>query len=187
MEARNRWHKFAKKSKLIKMKKIFVLLLIACASSAALMAQDDTRFKFSVGPELSFATGTFADGYSFGIGATGQVEFYIQEKLYGTGTSGVIFYNGKSQGNGLKNTGLNIIPIKVGIKYFIAGSVYVGVQTGVGIINHQQGTYFAYTPLVGYEFKTNSDKALDASLKFDGYSGSGSSISSVGVRLAYIF
>lgn len=169
------------------MKKIFVLLLIACASSVTLMAQNDSRFKFSAGPELSIATGTFADLYSFGIGATGQVEFNLQENLFATGTTGIIFYNGKSIGNGNKKSGLNIIPIKVGVKYFIAGSVYVGAQTGVGIINKNLGTYFAYSPLVGYEFKTTSEKALDATLKFDGYSGSGSSISSVGVRLAYIF
>lgn len=171
------------------MKKIIVLFSISLFSATALMAQNDARFKFSTGPELAFATGTFGDSYSIGSGATGQAELNVQEKLYATVTSGFLFFNGKAVPgtNGIKYTDITIIPIKIGIKYFLVGGVYVAAQTGIGILNKGLGTYFAYSPLIGYEFMTNSARKIDASFKYDGYSGSSSSISALGVRVAYIF
>ena len=42
---------------------------------------------------------------------------------------------------------------------------------------------------MGYEFKTKSDKSIDATLKYDGYSGGGGigTIGALGIRLAYVF
>ena len=174
------------------MKKIILFGLIACSFSSNLKAQTDQKFKFSVGPELSIPTGTFSNGWSFGIGGTAQVEVPVQQNFNVTGTAGVILYNGKTVGNGLKNTSLTIIPIRVGGKYFFTSGIYGAAQLGIGIINRGNGTAFAYSPQLGYEFKTNSDKAIDLSLKYDGYSGKnalkeGYTFSALGIRVAYIF
>lgn len=164
-------------------------MLVVFLTSAMATAQNDSKFKISVGPELSIPTGTFSIGWSFGIGGTGQVEIKLQENLFGTATAGVVFYNGKSLGAGLKNTGLTIVPIRVGGKYFFTEGIYGAAQIGIGILNRNSGTAFAYSPQIGYEFKTRSDKAIDASFKYDGYSAKAAvgTLGAIGFRVAYIF
>lgn len=168
------------------MKRIILFALISFCTSMMAMAQDQAAFKFSVGPEIGLATGSFANTHSFGIGATAQAEISLKKNLYGTLTAGVISYNGKSYGAGLKFKGATILPFRAGVKYFLIGGVYGGLQAGVGFLNNAGGTAFAYSPQLGYEFKTKSGKAVDATFKYDGYSKDGT-ISALGFRLAYIF
>lgn len=169
------------------MKKIIVLMMGVICTSSLLMAQRDSKFRFSVGPELSFASGSFSETHSIGIGGTVQAEVSLQEHLYGTATFGLIAYNGKSSGAGYKYKGETILPLRVGVKYFFSGGIYGAAQLGLGILGgFYKGTSFAYSPQIGYEFKTKSDKALDASFKYDGYSKNGT-IGAIGFRLAYIF
>ncbi len=168
------------------MKKIIVFTLLAFFTSTMVMAQSDSKFRFSVGPELSFASGSFSNSHSIGIGGTAQAEISLQEHLYGTATFGLIAYNGKSSGAGYKYKGTTILPLRVGVKYFLSGGIYGAAQLGVGFLNNGGGTAFAYSPQIGYEFKTKSDKALDATFKYDGYSKDGT-LGAIGFRLAYIF
>ena len=170
------------------MKKIVICTFLSLLISGLVMAQDAQTFRFSVGPELGFATGTFANTHSVGIGATIQGEIPLQQNLYGTATTGFIAYGGKSIGGTTqKHNSQTIIPIKVGIKYFFIGGFYGAAQLGLGILgNYTKGTAFAYTPQIGYEFKTKSGKAVDATFKYDGYSKNGT-IEAIGFRLAYIF
>ena len=172
----------------MKMKKKVLLPFLALFIAGLANAQDAQKFRFSVGPELGFATGSFATTHSVGFGATVQGEIPIQQNLYGTATTGFIVYGGKSVGGtNLKATSQTIIPIKVGIKYFFIGGFYGAAQIGLGILgNYSKGAAFAYTPQIGYEFKTKSGKAVDATFKYDGYSKNGT-IEAIGFRLAYIF
>ena len=170
------------------MKRKVLLPFLALFISGFVIAQDAQKFRFSVGPELSFATGSFAITHSVGVGATIQAEIPLQQYLYGTATTGFVGYGGKSiASTNLKATSQTIIPIKVGIKYFFIGGFYGAAQIGVGILgNNAKGAAFAYTPQIGYEFKTKSGKAVDATFKYDGYSKNGT-IEAIGFRLAYIF
>lgn len=161
---------------------------MAFCSSSLLLAQSQPAFKFSLGPELGFASGSFSNTHSIGIGATVQAEVSLQEHLYGTATFGIISYNGKSVAyTGTKTTGQIIIPLRIGAKYFLSGGVYGAAQIGVGFLNNfYSGTSFAYSPQIGYEFNTKSGKALDVTFKYDGYSKNGT-IGAIGFRVAYIF
>jgi len=167
------------------MKKIFLFAVSVMLISSAGFAQQDNKFKFSVGAELGIATGNFSNGYSFGIGGTGQIEFPIQDKFRGTATGGIVFYNGKSIGNGVKNTGLTVIPIRVGGKYYITSSVYGALQLGVGFLNKGLGTAFAYSPQIGYEFLSKNNKPIDIGFKYDAYAKNGT-LGSLGIRLAFV-
>jgi len=171
------------------MKKIIVLIAVVICTSSILMAQRDSKFRLSVGPELSFASGSFSETHSIGIGGSAQAEISLQEHLYGTATFGLISYNGKSSGAGYKYKGETILPLRVGVKYFLSGGIYGAAQLGVGFLNNGGGTAFAYSPQIGYEFKTKSDKALDATFKYDGYSGKGNigTLGAIGFRVGYIF
>jgi len=174
------------------MKKIIVLMMVAICTSCIVMAQYSPGFRFSVGPELDLATGVFRQTHSVGVGASIQIEKSLQQNLYATASTGISIYGGKSTSGSYANKNVTIIPIKVGIKYFLVGGVYAAAQLGVGIFGNNtnfNGTHFAYTPQFGYEFKTKSGKAVDASFKYDGYSAGSSigTLESVGFRVAYIF
>lgn len=167
------------------MKKSVLLSLIGTCIITAAIAQKKDNVKLSVGAELAFTTGNFSNTHSFGIGGTGQLEIPIQEKLNGVAYSGIMFYNGKSAGAGLKNKGLTVIPVRVGVKYFLTGSVYTNLQAGLAFIGgYGTGTSFSYSPQIGYEFQTNSGKSIDLTFKYDAYTKG--SLSSFGFRLAYI-
>lgn len=162
-------------------------MMVAFCTSCMLMAQSDSKLRFSVGPELSFATGSFSETHSIGIGGTVQAEVSLKEHAYATATFGLIAYNGKSSGAGYKFKGETILPLRVGVKYFLSGGIYGAAQLGVGFLGgFYTGTSFAYSPQIGYEFRTNHDKALDASFKYDGYSKNGT-LGAIGFRLAYRF
>ena len=171
------------------MKKIIVCMMVALSSSSFILSQSQPGFKFSVGPEIGFATGSFSNSHSFGIGGTVQAEVSLQEHLYGTATFGIISYNGKSYGTGTKYKGETFLPLRIGAKYFFTGGVYGALQAGIAFLNNGGGTAFAYSPQLGYEFKTKSDKAIDATFKYDGYSGGNNigTVGAIGFRLAYIF
>ncbi len=170
------------------MKKIFlVITAMAFFSGAFAQQKAENSFRFSVGPEVGFATGTFNNTNSIGIGATIQGEFNVAAGTNITLTTGYISYTGRSAGAGIKYKAAGILPLKGGVKYFLSEGFYGAAQLGVGIFNNSRGTAFAYTPMLGYEFNTKTGKAVDASLKYDGYSLKNAAFGSIGFRLAYRF
>lgn len=176
------------------MKKLILSAFAIIALTVVSTAQSDRSFSFSAGAELGIATGSFSDSHSVGTGATIQAEIGLMDKLKGTATFGVLAYAGKSVtilGQKYKNPGQTILPLRIGAKYFLTEGIYAGAQLGVGFLgNSASGTAFAYSPLMlGYEFRTNSDKSIDATIKYDAYTGSNhiGTIGTFGLRLAYIF
>ena len=184
------------------MKKAF-LAIMGIAIFTASFAQkrlDEKKFHFSVGAELGFATGSFNNSHTVGIGGSAQAEYNVAPNTNVTLTTGVIGYAGrKAQGaNNLKYSASNIVPLKGGIKYFVNNGFYGAAQLGVAFFNNYVDVNstvpyngseqaLAFTPMIGYEFKSKSDKAFDASFKYDFYARQGGSFGSVGFRLAYKF
>lgn len=167
------------------MKKFTLLTLIGCSILTAGYSQKKDNIKFSVGAELALPSGSLSTTQSFGVGATGQLEIPVQEKLNGVAYSGILLFKGKSDGNNRNYPGLTIIPVRVGVKYFLTGSVYGSFQAGLGFYSSLgTGTSFSYSPQIGYEFQTNSGKSIDLTFKYDAYTKG--SFSSFGFRLAYI-
>jgi hypothetical protein len=164
------------------MKKFLLLTVFISSFALAVFAQHDGKIKVTVGPELGFATGSYSNSYSISYGITGQLEIKLNDKLSGTATSGIIFFNGKSLGDGTKNTGLNVIPIRVGAKYYLVSGVYGAFQAGVGFLN-KGGSAFAYSPQLGYEFITKGGKGIDLAFKYDGYVNS---VSGLALRIALV-
>jgi hypothetical protein len=174
------------------MKKILLAVLtIAICTGAFAQLDEGKRLKFSAGPELGFATADLSNRSSIGLGATAQGEYNVASGTNVTLTTGFMSYVGKSiPSTNTKYTAINIIPIRVGIKYKLVENFYGAAQLGAGIINKNGGggAAFAYSPLIGYEFDVNAGKtSIDASLKYDGYSKSNANWGSVGIRLAYVF
>jgi len=170
------------------MKKFFLAVTITAICSGA-YAQNESNKKFhvSVGPEVGFATADFSNTHSVGIGGTVQAENNIGGTTNVTLTTGFITYAGKSAGSGIKYKAAGIVPLKLGVKYFLSQGFYGAAQLGAGFFSNGGGAAFAYTPMIGYEFNTNSGQAVDAGLKYDGYSKNNSNLGSVGLRVAYKF
>jgi len=170
------------------MKKIFLVVAVSGICTGALAQKgSDKKVGFSVGPEIGFATGEFNNTHSVGFGGTIQADIKIAPSTAFTVTTGYISYAGRSAGAGLKFKAAGIIPLRAGIKYYLAEGFYGAAQLGVGFFNNGGGTALAYTPMLGYEFNTNSGKAIDAAFKYDGYSKNGTGLGSIGFRVAYRF
>jgi len=170
------------------MKKLFFAAITVTVISLSAAAQDRSNFRFSVGAELGIPTGGFSNSHSLGIGGTAQAEISLQENLMGTATAGFLVFKGKSI-PGLSNANYPdqaIIPVRIGVKYFLTTGIYGAFQTGVGFLNNDGGTAFAYSPQIGYEFESKNNKSFDVSLKYDGYAKSGGSIGYFGIRVAKV-
>jgi len=169
------------------MKKLVILTIITISLSTVVKAQKFGETRFSLGPEIGAATGTFGNVAGLGLGATVQAEHFYQENVSGTILLGFVDYFGSSYNNNLKYKSTLIIPLRVGGRYYIGDGFHLGAQIGVGFISGLYSTTaFAYSPQIGYNFKTNKGRAIDATFKYDGYASSGS-LSAVGIRVAYIF
>lgn len=176
------------------MKKLILSIIGMIIVSVSSFAQDEKKFGFSIGPELSFPVGSFSNSHSVGAGGTVQAEYLVHDKLKATATFGVLGYVGKSvtvANKKYSNPAQRIIPLRIGAKYYLGNGVYAGAQLGVAFRSNYaeySGTAFAYSPLMlGYEFKIKADKALDVTVKYDAYSGSGGTLGAIGFRLAYVF
>jgi hypothetical protein len=169
------------------MRRLFVLTAIAVCSTLMAKAQKDGVTRFSLGPEIGIATGTFSNIAGLGLGATIQAEHFFQENVSGTAIFGFVDYFGASYNNNLKYKSTLILPLRVGGRYYIGDGFHLGAQIGLGFVNgYSTSTAFAYSPQVGYNFKTKKGKLIDATFKYDGYAVSGGTLSAVGIRVAYV-
>ena len=148
---------------------------------ATLSATAQKNLKFSIGGELVSASGNLNKVYSFGVGATAQVDYMVTNDLALTGNAGVIELVGrKIGGTNLKYRSSAVIPLLVGIKYYFTPAVYGSGQIGTSIFSSGNGTVFTYAPGIGYKFNNK----IDALLRYTGYSSSGGTL---GIRIGYSF
>ena len=166
------------------MRKFFLLIVVLVFSSTIVLAQKNGKTRFSVGAELGLTTGTSALTNSLGIGASVQAEHFFQEDLSGTVLFGVVSYIGRSASSTQNYKAYSVTPLRAGVRYYIGDGFHIGAQIGVGFATG--GTAFAYSPQIGYNFKTSKGKSIDTDFKYDGYSNSGT-FSALGIRVGYIF
>jgi hypothetical protein len=174
------------------MKKEILFLIMALAITSISFAQKDGKTKFSIGPEIGWATtNPLSDipgnkGWGFGIGGSVQIEHFFQEQLSGAVSFGIVNYVGRSSSANTKNKAYTAIPVKVGGNYYVGNKLHLGAQVGVGFnsLSGESITTFAYTPQIGYNFSRN-EKPLDLTFKYDGYAGSGG-FGALGIRLSLI-
>lgn len=148
---------------------------------AGLSATAQKNVKLSIGAELASASGNLNKVYSLGVGATGQIDYMIDNDLTLTGNAGVIELVGrKIGGTNLKYRSTAVIPLLAGIKYYFTPAIYASGQIGTSVFSSGGGSTFTYAPGIGYKF-TNR---VDVLLKYTGYSSSGGTF---GIRLGYSF
>jgi opacity protein-like surface antigen len=176
------------------MKKVFLLTAIAgLFAFSSVKAQKDVAMtgpKLGIGAEFAFPMGDFGDGYKLGYGGSLTYQHPIASNLNLTGNAGYLDFTGKEvsvMGVTFKNPSIGFIPVKAGLRYFLAENIFVNGELGaVFSTKSGVGTAFAYSPGIGVEFPVADKSTIELGGRYEGWSNNGTS-SFIGLRLAYNF
>ncbi|SFC75382.1 Outer membrane protein beta-barrel domain-containing protein [Parapedobacter composti] len=177
--------------------------LFAAIALVPVQAQtaDKPRVKLSVGPETSVPMGDLSDRYDWSLGGSIQAEFPLYRNQLALTLSGG-FYNlfapnhGYTLGGSRYREDLQVLPVKLGLKYFPVGGLFIQGEAGTSfLLNKSDGGYdkeatFTYSPQVGYRFNLGGNNVLDAGIKWEGntkFSENGTANHFLGLRIAYAF
>ncbi len=137
--------------------------------------------RLSLGFDVGLPVGQYSDPYSVVVGGSLQVETMPASDL---GLTLSVGYNNWSVKKTYNGGSVGFIPILGGVKYYFGGGGFLHPQIGAAVgASREQGTSFAYSPGIGYQFSRN----VDATLKYTGFSNKGGSLNNVGIRLGFTF
>ena len=172
------------------MKKL--LLSFALVAGLGLAANAQTKdpamggSKIGVGADFAFPMGDFGDFMDFGFGGSLNFQAPIATKLNFVGEAGYLSFKSKEFAGQTFNSAA--IPLKAGIRYFLAENFYAQGQVGAAIAtgDNASGTAFLYAPSLGVEFPVADKMAIDFGARYEGWSKNGTS-SFIGLRAALNF
>ena len=173
------------------------MAIVAIAFSAnAQDSKSDKHLKFSVGVEAGLPLGDFKEVSKFGIGGSVQGEYAVMESLGLTLNAGFLSFAGKTVDLGgfgsVKYGSTKLIPVLAGAKYYFTEKVYGHAQLGVSFLSYKDtgedaetssSSAFTYAPGIGVMATEN----IDILLKYQSATKNGSSLSFLGLRVAYTF
>lgn len=170
------------------MKKLTLSLAIMAIGFCATAQKSEQPLKFSVGVEAGLPLGDFKTVNSFGIGGSVQGEYAAAEKIGITLSAGFLSFGGKTVdlGEGLpsyKGPSTSDVPVLAGAKIYLTENVFVHPQVGLSFFNNGLGSAFTYVPAIGVKASEN----FDVSIKYQGASKNGGTLSFLGLRAAYNF
>lgn len=145
------------------------------ASAATCLAQNG---KFSIGLELGKPTGNVGDFYNLAIGGSLKYDVPIEK---GTNFNVSLGYTSLQGKHNIPSSGF--VPLKVGLKHYFDQGFYGEGQLGAAFSTENNGgTFFAYSPGIGYTFAGG----FDVGFRYEGWSKNGT-IGQVATRLAFNF
>ena len=176
------------------MKKLILLTAIAGIFTFSTVKAQDAAMsgpKLGIGVEFGFPMGDFGDVSKFGVGGSLTYQHPIADKLNLTGNAGYLSFQGKDYellGTTVKGGNFGYVPVKAGLRYFLAENIYVGGELGAVFATGDgaSGTAFAYAPGVGVEFPVADKSTIELGGRYEGWSNDGT-LSFIGVRLAWNF
>ncbi|HEX8021641.1 outer membrane beta-barrel protein [Mucilaginibacter sp.] len=164
------------------MKHLFSLFILVVLSAATAKAQSNNRtWRVGFGIDAGIAT---SDAFKYAIGGDIRIQKDFNPRVSGTLTTGFSHFFEKDHFAGYSQYGspYNVIPVKLGIRYFVGDNLYLGGEAGAGFAFEQWGTSFVWSPSVGMAFKNG----IDLSLKYEDYTKD-KATKTLGLRLAYGF
>ncbi len=163
------------------MKKVLLAAILVVGVAVSSFAQKGGS-QFSVGLEAGLPVGNASNAYTVAIGGSLKYEAPIATGTHFTLTAGYTSFQGKTIA-GIKIPAAGFIPVKAGIKYFLADAFYGEAQVGAAFgTKSGSGTAFAYSPGVGYKF---SD-VIDLGVRYEAWSNNGT-VGQIGARLGFTF
>lgn len=188
------------------MKRTFTLLMLlaACIFTASAQTKPNGGVKINLGAEGALPVGAASNGYNYGIGLSVKAEVPLDESLKitgGVGFSSLMFTNSAidvHKANGDNEESATFVPVKVGIRYYLASRFYAegqvgavfGTESGTSAslgITPDSGTSFAYSPGVGVLFPMKGGEGIDIGARYEAWSRDGSTLGFIGLHVAYKF
>lgn len=169
--------------------KKFLLTLVAIGGFALAGFAQSTNdaSKFSIGVDAGIPVGSTSDFFSFVIGGSLKYEMPVATSTAFTLSAGYSSFMGKTitiAGSSAKVNAVGFVPLKAGIKYHFAESVYGEAQVGASIgTKSGSKTGFIYAPGIGFDV----GGGIDIGVRYEGWSYSGGTTSQVAARIAYSF
>lgn len=184
----------------------FLYLVIFLGLSYSVKAQqsavpDTTRY--SIGLDAAFPTGNLNNGYLWGTGVSAQIDVPITTKWYFTANVGYnTFFPQKSQTanpyaiEGVTQPHLAVLPVKVGVKYFLIRTFYLQAEAGESLIPNKSSLYanqsnaLTFAPQAGLLFKLHHKNYIDVGVRyqwFQDFYGNDEALSSYNKYWAFRF
>ena len=158
----------------------FLFPLIVLFNSAA-YAQTPGSWRIGFGIDAGAAT---SDAFKYTLGGDIRIQKDFNQHFSGTITTGFTHFFEKDHFAAYNQYGspYNVIPVKLGVKYFVTGNLYAGAEAGAGFAFEQWGTSFLWSPSVGLAF----NNGIDLSVKYEDYTKD-KATKKIALRLAYGF
>ena len=177
-----------------KTSKLFYLILsvalLFIGSNSNAQSVNSSKLRFGLGVEGILPVGNTSNALNFGLGVTPRLQYGVSENFALTFTSGIyhffpktITYPASGSFPGfITEYKSDIIPVKVGAKYFIGKNFYLAGEAGLGFEVAEGGgpIYFLWSPGIGY-----ATKRWDIGARYENYGGSGYSDGITALRVAY--
>jgi hypothetical protein len=156
----------------------------ARAQTTPATSANPNPWRLGFGIEGGIPTGDAHPSSGFELGGTARLQYDITSNFALMLTSGYTNYFIKSDYRVAGDpSGLGIIPIKLGVKYFFVPGLYVSGEAGAGLeTNYAKNTKLILSPAVGW-----ANEHWDIGVNYTNYSGQSDNFGSVGLRVAYGF
>jgi hypothetical protein len=161
------------------MEKYFFTTLLFAVVTFTCIAQQEGRM--SLGVDAGIPIGSSADNYTFAIGGSLKIENPVGDATLLTISLGYTSLSAKSTALGVKPPAAVFTPLKIGLKYRLAGPLFAEAQAGAAFeIRGRRTTRFVYAPGLVCDIDR-----FDLGVRYEGWAGSGGSINQMAVRLGY--
>lgn len=161
-------------------------LIVLLGTTVKAQTNSDSPWRLGLGLETGFATGNYHPGEGFVIGGTLRLQHKLAKGLDWTLTSGyydfVAGFQGKSP---VYKEQMGLIPVKLGLKYYVANNWYIMGEAGAGfeLSGYQKSRKLILSPGIGW-----SSKSWDVGARFESISGGTSfNYGVAALRVAYGF
>ncbi|MGI4728423.1 MAG: hypothetical protein ACRYGB_07615 [Janthinobacterium lividum] len=147
--------------------------------------------RLSIGPDAGIPIGTLGNTHNWNLGGSIQADFPVATGLDVTVNAGYNNIFGKNNA-----PDISLIPVKAGLKYFVASNFYVQGEAGASILANKnkiaadKSASFVYAPQIGYLFPVGGKNYIDLGVRFESntkFYNAGNSNNFFGLRVAYAF
>lgn len=177
-----------------KTSKLFVALTIMACTFLTITVKaqstDDGKFRFGIGVDGLLPIGNLSNSENFALGITPRLQYSVNDRFALTFTSGYYHFFPKkltllgSESYYSFKYHLDLIPVKAGLKVFLADHIYLAGEAGAGFEVEDGGgpVKLILSPAVGY-----AQKHWDVGVRYENFSGQNNAYGVIGLRVAYGF
>lgn len=154
-------------------------LILFISTAKAQTPGSGWRIEFGIDPGVPITK-----PFKYSLGGDVRLQKQFSSRIAGTLTAGFSHYFEKAHYADFPqySSPFNVIPVKGGVKLFLANNFYVGGEAGAGFGMEEWGTSFLWSPSLGLAFSNG----IDLSVKYEDYTRN-STTKDIALRLAYGF